>query len=411
PEAGNPAIGLIPKSTTVDDSVTGTTVELCPTVDQRGLASASGGACDAGSVQLATPVLSGGAGDAGSVQLATPVLSWGSPPSISFGTPLGSVLDASSGGVAGSFAYTAQTSGSSPVAVSAASVLTVGVYTLTATFTASSSSSPSYVSGGTVTVTLRVSPAEASVTASSGSFTYGGTPPVITASFSGLVDGDTAGSLAAVTSCSTTATSVSPPGSYPSSCSVKDPNYTFGYSDGVVRVLAAPAGPGYWLAGSGGGVFSFDAPFYGSMGGRRLDAPVVGVAVDPCTGGYWLAGSDGGVFAFDAPFYGSMVGRPLDAPVVGIAAYARYTSSGQPFDCGYWLAGSDGGVFSFNAPFYGSMGGRRLDAPVVGITADPLGGGYWLAGSDGGVFSFDAPFYGSMVGRPLDKPVTAIAAP
>jgi hypothetical protein len=41
------------------------------------------------------------------------------------------------------------------------------------------------------------------------------------------------------------------------------------------------------------------------MGGQPLDRPVVGTA--PAGAGYWLVASDGGIFAFDAPFYGSPV--------------------------------------------------------------------------------------------------------
>jgi hypothetical protein len=37
-------------------------------------------------------------------------------------------------------------------------------------------------------------------------------------------------------------------------------------------------------------------------------------------GGYWLVARDGGVFAFgDAPFLGSMGGRALNQPIVGMA--------------------------------------------------------------------------------------------
>jgi hypothetical protein len=55
-----------------------------------------------------------------------------------------------------------------------------------------------------------------------------------------------------------------------------------------------------------GGIFSFGrAAFHGSMGGTPLRAPVVGMAGDASTGGYWLVGSDGGIFAFDAPFEGA----------------------------------------------------------------------------------------------------------
>jgi hypothetical protein len=43
------------------------------------------------------------------------------------------------------------------------------------------------------------------------------------------------------------------------------------------------------------------------------------MALDPSTGGYWEVAADGGVFTFNAPFYGSEGGVALQAPVVGIA--------------------------------------------------------------------------------------------
>ncbi|HEV7958660.1 MAG TPA: hypothetical protein VGP11_04270, partial [Acidimicrobiales bacterium] len=61
------------------------------------------------------------------------------------------------------------------------------------------------------------------------------------------------------------------------------------------------------------------ANFYGSMGGKSLNKPIVGMAYDPNTGGYWEVASDGGLFAFNAPFFGSMGGKPLDKPIVGMA--------------------------------------------------------------------------------------------
>ena len=160
---------------------------------------------------------------------------------------------------------------------------------------------------------------------------------------------------------------------------------------------AAPVAEGYWEVASDGGLFSFNAPFYGSMGGNPLNAPVVGMAEDPCTGGYWDVASDGGIFSFNAPFYGSMGGKALNAPIVGIAGYDAGTT------CGYWEVASDGGIFSFNAPYYGSMGGKPLVKPVVAIAADRLTGGYWEVASDGGIFSFNAPFYGSMGGKALAR--------
>ena len=160
---------------------------------------------------------------------------------------------------------------------------------------------------------------------------------------------------------------------------------------------------GYWMAASDGGIFAFNAPFSGSMGGTRLNAPIVGMAADNVTGGYWMVASDGGVFAFNAPFYGSMGGSRLNKPIVGMAA--------MPFGTGYWLVAKDGGVFAFgNAPFYGSMGGTPLRRPVVGMAADTATGGYWLVAADGGIFAFHAPFDGSEGASALDAPIVGMAA-
>ena len=118
---------------------------------------------------------------------------------------------------------------------------------------------------------------------------------------------------------------------------------------------------GYRFVASDGGIFSFNAPFYGSMGGKRLNAPIVGMASTPSGGGYWFVASDGGIFSFgDAKFYGSMGGKRLNAPIVGMAS--------TPIGGGYWFVASDGGIFSFgDAKFYGSMGDKRLNAPIVGM--------------------------------------------
>ena len=170
-------------------------------------------------------------------------------------------------------------------------------------------------------------------------------------------------------------------------------------------VLPPASNQGVLLAAGDGGVFAFGtAQFYGSMGGKPLNKPVVGLAVAPNGGGYWEVASDGGVFSFgDAQFYGSMGGKPLNKPIVGAAP----TLDGK----GYWQVASDGGVFAFgDATFYGSMGGKPLNQPIVGIAPTADGKGYWLVAADGGIFAFgDAAFYGSMGGKPLDQPVVGMA--
>ena len=158
-------------------------------------------------------------------------------------------------------------------------------------------------------------------------------------------------------------------------------------------------GLGYWEVASDGGLFAFgDAQFYGSMGGRPLAAPVVGVAATPDDHGYWEVASDGGIFAFgDAGFYGSMGGQHLDQPIVGIAP--------TPTGAGYWEVASDGGIFAFgDAGFYGSMGGRHLDQPIVGIAPTPTGAGYWEVAADGGIFAFGERPVLRLDGRSAPRP-------
>ena len=187
---------------------------------------------------------------------------------------------------------------------------------------------------------------------------------------------------------------------------------------------------------SDGGIFAFgDAGFYGSMGGKPLNAPIVGMAATPDGGGYWLVASDGGIFNFgDARFFGSAGAIHLNRPIVGMAATperqratgwwrptvassatatppSHGSMGGQPLNSpivgmaadaatgGYWEVASDGGIFSFGAPFYGSTGSMHLNAAIVGMEANRDGSGYRFVASDGGIFSYNAPFFGSMGGQ------------
>ncbi|MEJ7766090.1 MAG: hypothetical protein WKF86_11390, partial [Acidimicrobiales bacterium] len=89
----------------------------------------------------------------------------------------------------------------------------------------------------------------------------------------------------------------------------------------VVDLAPAPNGGGYHLVASDGGVFSFgSAQFQGSTGNVRLNAPVVSLLPSTSGNGYWMAASDGGVFNFGVPFLGSVGGQRLDAPVLDIIA-------------------------------------------------------------------------------------------
>ena len=141
-------------------------------------------------------------------------------------------------------------------------------------------------------------------------------------------------------------------------------------------------------------MFSYgDAKFFGSMSGKPMNKPVVGIVATADGNGYWLIGADGGVFSFgDAvpPASNPLPGMQLNAPVVGAA---RVGASGLELTAG------DGGVFALGgAPYLGSMSGHTLAKPVSGIAAKPSGDGYWLTARDGGVFAFgQAGFFGNAV--------------
>jgi hypothetical protein len=172
---------------------------------------------------------------------------------------------------------------------------------------------------------------------------------------------------------------------------------------------------GYWLVGTDGGIFTFgSANFFGSTGNLKLNRPVVGITPTTSKLGYWLVASDGGVFTFgDAPFVGSIPGlglapagtvggKHLNAPIVGMVPSASGT--------GYLMVGSDGGVFAFNANFSGSCpalpGG--CSGAAVGVAPDGSGNGYWLVTATGHVYNFgDAPNVGVGPG-PQGSAITSI---
>jgi SpoIID/LytB domain protein len=182
----------------------------------------------------------------------------------------------------------------------------------------------------------------------------------------------------------------------------------FGLRSDWFLVTNNPSGgvAGYWVVAADGGIFAFGgAQFFGSMGARRLNQPVLGMAATPSGGGYWLVAADGGIFSFgDAVFRGSTGAIRLNQPVVAMAS--------SPSGNGYWLVAKDGGIFAFgDAVFRGSTGAMRLNQPVVGMARTPSGNGYWLVASDGGIFAFgDAQFFGSTGAIRLNQPIVAMAA-
>ena len=94
--------------------------------------------------------------------------------------------------------------------------------------------------GNTAHAIVDVTPAHVIVTAPSPTTTFG-TIPTLTPNYQGLVNGDTPASLTTPATCVTSATTHSPPGTYPVHCSgAVDPNYTFTYVPGTLTIVKAP---------------------------------------------------------------------------------------------------------------------------------------------------------------------------
>ncbi len=177
----------------------------------------------------------------------------------------------------------------------------------------------------------------------------------------------------------------------------------------AASLVATPTG--FWLSDTAGGVYSYGAPFEGSLPGLHVTPtkPVVGMAGTADGKGYVMIGGNGGVYAFgDAQYAGSLPGLGISVSnVVGLAL--------SPSGKGYWMVSSNGAIYAFgDAPYEGSLPGLHVTPtkPIVGIAATPDGRGYWLVGADGAIYAFgDAPYLGSLPGLHVTpgQPITAIA--
>ncbi len=121
---------------------------------------------------------------------------------------------------------------------------------------------------------------------------------------------------------------------------------------------------------------------FAATGRITVNAPVVAIAQAGANNKYWVATSDGGVFALPqgsgqsaAPFYGSMGGKKLAQPITSMAA--------RPQGDGYWLLGGDGGVFAFGGAKY--FGGQSTTTSKFyrAIVPTPTGNGYYIIGALG----------------------------
>jgi hypothetical protein len=123
-----------------------------------------------------------------------------------------------------------------PVALStgATAASPVGAYAIVASGAADSNYSITFVNGS-----LTVTRAALTIRADNKSRPAGQANPVLTATHTGFVNGDTAASLDTPVTLATTATTSSPPGTYPITASgAADANYTITHSNGTMTVTA-----------------------------------------------------------------------------------------------------------------------------------------------------------------------------
>jgi hypothetical protein len=162
----------------------------------------------------------------------TTSLTWATPAAITYGTALsGAQLNATSGGVAGTFVY-------SPAA---GAVLSAGAHALNVTFTPTDGAD---YSTAVVSVTLTVNPAVLTVTPAPSSKIYGTSNPVFTGSITGMIPGD--GISATYSSAATPTTVVGVYASGPNAivATLSDPqsklgNYTLNQTAGTFTITQA----------------------------------------------------------------------------------------------------------------------------------------------------------------------------
>ena len=355
PLTGNAGIGAIPATKSV--TLAGKSATLCPTTDQRGVASVAGRTCSAGSVQVAAPVIT--TASQATFVLSTPgtftVRATGLPaPQFSEVGTLPPGVTLSAGGV---LSGTPTRSGSFPITV-----------------TAHNSSGADAHQAFTLTVNAVQPQGYWLVGGDGGIFSYGA------AHFYGST-----GNL-----------------------HLQRP---------VVAITPTSDRGGYWLVASDGGIFAFgDSSYHGSIPGiglapagtpgttRRLNAPIVGMVPSVDGAGYFMVASDGGVFAFgDARFSGS-------CPGIGGCSGAAVSVVPDADGDGYWVVTATGNVYAFGkAPSYGAPGARSV--PVTSAVRYPDGSGYWILFADGTVWSSNsAKAFGGPSGLGGANPATAVFA-
>ncbi|MHB8263704.1 MAG: hypothetical protein ACYDGY_08150 [Acidimicrobiales bacterium] len=117
-------------------------------------------------------------------------------------------------------------------------------------------------------------------------------------------------------------------------------------ADPAACIMLADSAEGYLIADSGGEIYTFgSAWFHGSLPSERMHhaAPIISLLHYESTSqdGYRMIGADGGVYCFDAPFYGAPVGVMNGTEIVAA------TEDPVNHD-GYFLLSNAGEIFHYD---------------------------------------------------------------
>ncbi len=238
---------------------------------------------------------------------ATPIITWGNPAGIGYGTALSATQLNATASTAGNFVYT-PAAGVKLHAGNNQVLSTTFTPTDTANFQTANAS-----------VMINVSRAPLSVTAANASKAFGAPLPSFTAGFSGFVNSDTPANLTGTLVLSTSATALSPAGSYsivPSG--VSSPDYIVTFVPGTLTITRAnttttlqvlPGTTGYLQPSALIAIVARAAPGPGSPGGfvRFMDgATVIGSAGISGGQAFILAnGLASGIHSLTAVYVGS----------------------------------------------------------------------------------------------------------
>ena len=189
------------------------------------------------------------------VNKASPTITWNDPTTITYGTALSAVQLNAAADAPGTLAYTP----------AAGTVLNAGNGQLLEVLLPESSN----YTEASATVTIEVIPAPLTITADDKQRSAGLDNPLLTASYTGFVNGDTA--PATLPSLATTAEKSSPPGNYTITVTGgNDPNYTISYVNGTLTISDKEVPVINWETPA---AITSDTP----LGDEQLNASVSGI--------------------------------------------------------------------------------------------------------------------------------------